>query len=315
MNKTLNQVIIDKTENTVFGNILDAATNAELKDYFLDRYVCFEDEDRFIRHFQRNLRIYKSQYNSLLRNQNIEFDPMITRYLERQVINKVTNTETENSTGSKNSNRLVTNGGTVTLKTDNIETGTGNSTEQGSAGYTDNLHGTTQSSHSGNENHQDRTRTVLSAFPQANVSSNTGVSLDAENVPYNYATSMTDVKNKGNSSNGATDNGSHSDTNTGTSNRNNNVNSSSRNVLDGTQTQTNNSNSNRADTESNSKNVTNNGEENSNLKERFTGRENYDSATLLTHAREYIATSNAFMKFLIPNISKCFISDLRYGEE
>ena len=313
MNKTLSQIITDKTETAVFGNILDSATNEELKQYFLDRYACFEDEDKFIRVFHRNLRIYKKQYNDKLRVQNIEFDPMITRYLERQVINKVTNTGTENTTNAENATRLINNGGTVTLKTDNITTDTGNSQERGSSGYTDNLSGSTSNTHSGNENYQDRTRNILSVFPQANVGSNTGGNLD-DNVAYNYATQMTDNKNKGDKQDNATDNGQHQDINTGSSNRTNNIDSSSRNVLDGTQTQTNNSNSNRTDTKNATQNVSNSGEENSNLKERFTGRENYDSATLLTHAREYISSSNAFL-WLVQQLSICFISNMRYGEE
>lgn len=314
MNKTLDQIITEKTEEVVFGNILDSATNTELKDYFLDRHVCCEDVDRFIRLFHRNLRIYKKQYNDMLRNENIEFDPMVTRYLERQVINKLTSTGTENTTDAESATRLITNGGTVTLKTDNITTDNGNSQERGTAGYTDNLSGTTSNSHSDNENHQDRTRNILSIFPQANVGSNTSGNLD-NNVAYDYASQMTDNKNKGDKQGHATDNGTHSDVNTGTSNRSNNIDSTNRNVLDGRQTQTNNSNSNRADTKNTTQNVSSSGEENSNLKERFTGRENYDSATLLTHAREYIATSNAFMNFLVPSLTKCFITNFRYGED
>lgn len=291
--------------------ILDNATSDAIYDYFYYRHI--NDDEKFLKYFQRNMKMYKKQYNNMLRNENIEFDPMITRYLERQVIGKTTTTGTENTTGSKNANRLINNGGTITLKTDNVQTGSGNSTENGSAGYTDNLSGSSQNTHTGNENHQDRTRNILSIFPQANVGSNTGGTLD-DNVAYNYASQMTDNKNKGDRQDASTDNGTHSDTNTGTSNRTNNINSSNRNVLDGMQTQTNNSNSNRNDTEATTQNISNNGEENSNVKERLTGRENYDSGTLLTHARDYIATSNAF-KWLVNKLEICFIGDLRYGED
>jgi len=258
--------------------------------------------------------MYKKQYNDMLRVQNIEFDPMVTRYLERQVINKVTNTGTENTVKAGTANTLITNGGTVTIKTDNVNNGTGNSTEQGNTSFNNSGSSNSRAEHTGNENHQDRTRNILSVFPQANVGSNTGGSLD-DNVAYNYATQMTDNKNKGDKQDNATDTANVSNNESGSGNSINNITSSNRDVFDGLQTQTNNANSNKANTENGTQNVSTSGEENSNLKERLTGRENYDSAVLLEHARDYIASTNAFRKFLIPNLEKCFIGNLRYGEE
>ena len=314
MNKTLNQIIADKTENVVFGNILDSATNAELKDYFLDRFACVENEDKFIRLFQRNLRMYKNQYNDLLRIQNIEFDPMVTRYLERQVIGKTTSTGSENAINSKTGNILTTNGGSVTIKTDNTTNGTGTSTEQGNSGYTNNSSGNGQSTHTGSENHNERSRNIVSLFPQANVGANTSGNLN-DNVSYNYASNMTDNKSNGEKSDSTTDSTTSSGHDTGSANSTNNINSSNRDVFDGLQTQTNNSNSNKAITESGNNSLNKSGEENSDIRERLTGRENYDSAVLLEHARDYISSTNAFRKFLVPHLEKCFIGNLRYGEE
>lgn len=291
--------------------ILDNATSDAIYDYFYYRYI--NDNERFLKYFQRNMKMYKNQYNNLLRNENIQFDPMVTRYLERQIIGKTTNTDTSNVSLSRNGNTLTNNGGTITVKTDSVNTGTGSVNEQGNTGYTDNLNGNVQNTHTGNENHQDRTRNILSVFPQANVGSNTSGTLD-DNVAYNYATQMTDNKNKGDKQDTSTDNTVHSDTNTGTTNSSNNTNSSTRSVIDGTQLQTNNNNETKQQTESGTTNTTNSGEQNSNVKERLSGRENIDSAILLEHARDYIATTNAF-RWLISKLEKCFIGNLRYGED
>jgi hypothetical protein len=93
-----------------------------------------------------------------------------------------------------------------------------------------------------------------------------------------------------------------------------NTTASNRNVLDGTQVQTNNTTSNGTDNLTIDKTKANSGSENSDIKERYTGRENYDSATLLEHARDYIRDTNAFM-FLVSKLDKCFIGNLRYGED
>lgn len=312
MNKTFKQVITDKTEEVVFGNILDSATNAEIKDYFFYRYVCKEDEDYFIHLFQKNLKLYKNEYNQYLRIQHIEFDPMITRYLERQVLNQVDGSGTETLQGEKNGSRTDSNTGTITIKTDNIGTGTGTDELETSASGSHTNSGTNGSTSSGTNEATDRTRNINSMFPQANVASAT-VGMD-DTVSMAYASTMSDAKSNHEGSDSNTTEGEFSEngstTDSGTSSRE----TSTRDVFDGTSLQTNNLAGNRTSTETDERTTSKENTESSNMRERFTGRENYDSATLLSHARDYVRETDAFI-WLVSKLEKCFIGNLRYGEE
>ena len=289
--KTLNQLITETSDNAVFGNILDSATNAELKDYFYYRYIC--DNEKFIHFFQRNLKIYKKQYEDYLRVENIEFDPMITRYLERQVLNTVSDTGTKTETTATSNSETGTNTGTISVKTDNI--GTGNGTD----GLTSSNSGTTYlTSDKDNATSLSRTETgrkrdVNSLFPQANVASATlGMS---DNVSMAYASSMTDSQNNLSVSESGTDNTDYTENGRTTDQTTSSRNTTSRDVFDGTSLQTNNLGSSKSETGSVESTKTNNNTETGNMRERFTGRENYDSATLLTHARDYVRNTNAFL--------------------
>lgn len=312
LNKTLNELITEIGENNVYGTgIVDDATKSALTDYFYWRYIC--DNDKFVKFFQRDLKQYKNQYLDYLRTENIEFDPMVTRYLERQVLNKVNTTGNERITGSETGNKYTNNGGTITRKTDITGTGTASSNLTGNGSYTDATGRNYSESNAGSENHQDRTRDILSVFPQANVSSATSGRLD-DPVSYAYATQMNDKLNKGDSSNSGNKSGNETGSANGTSSSTQNQTANNRNVTDGREVTTNATNQNIQNNVSNTKTGTSSSEEDSNLKERFTGRENYDAGTLLSHARDYIVNTNAFMWY-VSKLEKCFIGNLRYGEE
>lgn len=313
MNKTLNQVITDKTEAVVFSTILDEATQAEVKDQFLDRYVCCEDEDRFIRLFQRNMRRYVKQYNEYLRIENIEFDPMITRYLEREVVNKVNTTESGTISGSTTGTKLTTNGGNTTIKTDNEVTGNGHSNTQESGTLNSTTSGAESGTSNENKNYSDRTRDLLSVFPQANVQPATSGSLD-DPVSYTYATQMNDKLSKGNSTDAITNSKNSNGSENSRSSNTGNTTTSNSEVLDGTQTVTIATNTNIQNNSTDNKTTSATGTEDGKLRERFTGRENYDTATLLGHARDYVAQTNA-LRWLVDKLEICFIGNLRYGEE
>ena len=311
INKMFNQIITEQGAENVFGSILDSATNDLLEDYFYYRYVC--DNDKFVHFFQRNLKQFKKQYNEYLRVENIKFDPMITRYLERQVLNTTTNNGSETITGSETGNKYITNGGSITRKTDNTATGNGRNNTNTSGSYSD-YSDTERSEHTaGTENTEDRSRDLLSVFPQANVSSATSGDLD-DPVSYAYATQMTDHLSKGekedNRNTSGEDETHASGSNSGTSATTTNT----TNVLDGREVTTQATNQNTQNNITNRKNSQSSNEENENLRERFTGRENYDAGTLLSHARDYIANTNAFM-WLVSKVEKCFIGNLRYGED
>lgn len=311
MNKTLNQMITEKGESTVFGNIVDNATQALLKDYFYYRYVC--DDEKFILFFQRNLKQYLKQYNHYLRVENTDFDPMITRYLERQVLNKTTNNGSETITGSETGNKYITNGGSITRKTDNTATGNGRTNNNTTGSYSDYSDVENTEHTAGEENTEQRNRDILSVFPQANVSAATSGHLD-DPVSYAYATQMTDHLAKGSKEDNRNTNGEVETHASGSTTGNSNTTQNTTNVLDGREVTTQATNQNTQNNLTNRKNAQNQNEENSNLRERFTGRENYDAGTLLEHAKNYISNTNAFM-FLVGKVEKCFIGNLRYGEE
>lgn len=311
MNKTFKTIIDETAPSYVFNNIVDDATQQELIDYFYFRYVC--DDDKFVHFFQRNLNQYVKQYNNYLRVENITFDPMVTRYLERQIINTESKDGFTSKTLSGNDTKNTTNGGTITTVVDNDGTlsGTDNNTTSNSYSNTSTVDedGTNGNTRTGNN----RSRDLLSVFPQANVSSATSGSLD-DPVSYAYATQMTDHKGNETVTDAGTNTRDVSTSESGEGSGTNNTTISQTTTNDTTSTTTRNDTveqvNNLSRTESSSVNGTSRGD----MKERLTGRENYDAATLLSHARDYIRETNAFM-FLVSKLEKCFIGNMRYGEE
>lgn len=311
MNKTFKTIIDEQSESAVFNNIVDEATQQELIDYFYFRYVC--DDEKFTHFFQRNLNQYVKQYNDYLRVQNITFDPMVTRYLERQILTTNTVSGSRTTSGTENGTKGITNGGTITTVVDNDGTlsGTDNNTTSNSYSNSstvdeDGTNGNTRTS-------SNRVRDLLSVFPQANVSAATSGSLD-DPVTYAYATQMTDHKDSSTITDAGTNTRDVSTSESGQGSGTNNTTINQTTTNDTTSTTT------RNDTVDQTNNLTKSGsettanEENSDVKERLTGRENYDTATLLSHARDYIRETNAFM-FLVSKLEKCFIGNMRYGEE
>lgn len=311
--KTLAQTLQTKTKEQVFGsNILDSATVDNLADYFYFRYEC-DSEDKFIFFLQRNMKFYKKQYTDMLRVQNTEFDPMITRYLERQVLNTVSNTNSGTIAGTEVGTKATVHGGNVTVNTTQTGRDNGTLTSQEDSQYSNSGSGTDSNTASGTDAKTNRARNINSVFPQANVSAATSGTLD-DPISYRYATSMTDTQNKENGSNSSQSNGTYTDAENGTGRTTGSTTNTNERSMTGQQTTTNNDTENVNTSNNTSKTTTTSGSEDSNLRERLTGRENYDAGTLLTHAREYIANTNAFM-WLVNQLEKCFIGNLRYGEE
>lgn len=310
--KTLQQTLTKKTKEQVFGNILDSATVDNIIEYFYFRHEC-DDEDKFIWYLQRNLKYYKNQYNGYLRVENTQFDPMVTRYLERQVLNTVSNTASGTIAGTEVGTKATVHGGNVTVNTTQTGRDNGSLSSQEDSQFSNTGSGTEGNTTTGSDNRTNRSRNINSVFPQANVSAATSGTLD-DPISYKYATSMTDTQNKENGSNTQTSNGSYTDNESGTGRTTGSTTTLNERNLTGQQTTTNNDTENVNTSNNVSKTTTNNGSEDSNLRERLTGRENYDAGTLLTHAREYIANTNAFL-WLVSQLEKCFIGNMRYGEE
>lgn len=294
MTKQFNKLITDVGSSQVFNNIIDEATQQELIDYFYYRYLC-DDDDKFIRYFQRNLKIYKNQYVQYLRIQNTTFDPMVSRYLERKYQDTYkrddSSTEARQSTNNNEytSNNSTTNTGTIdddrTIKNDETVDNTQNITSNNT------------------KTSNNKQTSIFSDMPQANVSGYTGQDID--NVDMTYATTMTVAKNNLSEQNEGTEGT--------TGNR----------TLDGTTTDKNTQTQDLAGTSNTTftGNNTINGETTLNNtteydlthKEIYTGRDDTPQE-LLDNAREYIVRTNAFT-WLVSQLDKCFMCNLRYGEE
>lgn len=294
MTKQFNKLIDDVGSSQVFNGIIDEATQQELIDYFYYRYLC-DDDDKFIRYFQRNLRIHKNQYVQYLRIQNTTFDPMVSRYLERKYQDTYKrddiSTEAKQSTNNNEytSNNSTTNTGTIdddrTIKNNETVSNTENTTSNNS------------------KTSNNKQSSIFSDMPQANVSSYTGQNID--NIDMTYASNMTVGKND------LTESGENTQAITGNK------------TLDGTTTDKNKQTQNLAGTSNttftgnNSINgettVNNTTEYGLTHREIYTGRDNTPQ-DLLDSAREYIVNTNAF-KWLVSQLDKCFMCNLRYDEE
>ena len=311
MNKTFKKIIDEQSASTVFNNIVDPATQQELIDYFYFRYVC--DDEKFTHFFQRNLNQYVKQYNDYLRVQNVTFDPMVTRYLERQILTTNTLSGTKTTTGTGSGTKATVNGGTITTVIDNDGTLAGTDQNTTSSTYTNSQTVDEDGTNGNTRNTNNRSRDIMSVFPQANVSAATSGSLD-DPVSYAYATQMNDHKDSGSITDAGTNTRDVSTAESGTGSGTNNTTISQTTTNDTTSTTTRNDTVNLTSSETKSGSETTANEENSDVKERLTGRENYDAATLLSHARDYVRETNAFM-FLVNKLEKCFIGNMRYGEE
>lgn len=311
-NLTLTQLIDKVGEENIFGtDIVDSATQQELVDYFYYRYIC--DNEKFIHFFKRNMRQYNKQYVNMLRIENTQFDPMTTRYLERQVLNKVSNSGSQNIQDTINESINGVKGGNSRRKIDTVGTTNGSASTNESNSYNNTTNGSHNDSSSDGRNSTDRQRDILSVFPQANVGSNTSGSLD-DAISYRYATQMNDKQNKHSENGNTNSSGSNSSRENGTGTSNGSSQSNSRSVVDGTELTTNDLTEQATKEGSNNKAINTRGTEEGDLRERLTGRENYDAGTLLEHARDYIRNTNAFMWY-VSKLEKCFIGNLRYGED
>ena len=294
MTKQFKTLLQEHGEQAVFGDILDQATNEILTDYFYKRYINEDDDDDFIRMFKYNLTLCKRQYEQYLRIENTDFDPMVSRYLERRF--KDTYERTDN--GSSTDTTKNTNAYTNTSSGTNTGTLTDARVIAEDVTRTDNLTETNQGSNSSN----DKATNVLSDMPQANIGSYTGQ--DVDNINLTYASQMNVGKNTHSGSD------SNTQTNTGT------VVTDSDTTDTNTQTQnlanSNTSNFNGSGTVEKTKEDTNTTNYDLDHKEVYTGREGAPQE-MLDRARTYIMATNA-KKWLIKQLDKCFMY-LSYGEE
>ena len=260
---------------------LDTVVRPLITSHF--KYRKLVDNERFQDYFVRTCKEILSQYNSYLRIESTEWDPMVTLYMERQILDASSQSSSGNKNTSGSSSGNFTNNtdsSNSTSYTSRDQSNTSNETEEDTTGHTHN---------------DDRTSTMglqgstpdSSMYPE-----NSGMPL---RLNWKFTSEQTENSNINNLVSDTT--GSRNTTNTG------NTESEGSGSSNGNQNSTsygNNSGTTRSNETDSS--ITNS---NADRKERSSGRS--ESPTdLLDRARNYVLKTNAFL-WLCDKLDVCFM--------
>ena len=283
--QTFQQVIDEKTQPVVFGSTtVDEATQEAIIQWFKNRKVA--DNDNFLLYFQRLLSAHETQYNSLLRVQTIQFDPLVTDYMERLISREGQNSQTTNRQGntvSSDSDKTTVSGSDRT--TSETDTNTSN---------TDKVTGTSNNTQNSEGSGTTNDKSMNAQLPQS--STGAGAGLPAA-MNWNYATEQNESQNKTTNTGKQTNTGNT--TSTGNSNSDGHSTTTTTGSNDSTTTGTRNGNSTTSETGGS------NGTNSETVKERSTGRSG-DTPELLTKAVSYISRTNAFF-WLVDKLEAAFM--------
>lgn len=265
--KTFREVLDEQTQAVVFGDTqIDEATQTALVNWFQFRKV--SDNDKFVAYFQRLLKANEEQYLNYMRIQTVQFDPLVTQYMERLLNRDGVNSEKDKDTTVNTGNDTVNTSGTA--KTNNSD----NSVTDSSG--TDR---TTQNGETGD-------KSMNAQLPQS--STGAGAGLPA-NMNWNYATQQDE--RKGTSKNNSNSESTGKTTNTGTS----------------TGTASNEQTTKSDRTNQTVKNGERSGSNSEVVKERMTGRSGEPTSELLKKAVSYITTTNGFF-WLVDKLEAAFMA-------
>lgn len=285
--KTFNEYLADVPDlfnGTPFED--DEALIDDLTDWFYYRKVV--DNERFERYFRRAIKRYSVQFYNYLRIESTDFDPLVSNYLERQIKRSV------NRASSETANASRIGGGGHTTRTTSNDTGvvdtntTGSATNRGTSDTTS--EDSTDTTSTGTSN----TKSKHGETPQAAVGSGGSMALDwtylsSQDENETHDSNTTQGESEGETHTVSTDNSTTAGT------------SRTQSTANGTATTTTTDNSN----ETNESTREMNGNENGEDRERMTGR-NQSPQEMLTAAREYIESTNAF-NWLIKKLDDCFM--------
>lgn len=269
----------------------DDVTQDAILEWFFYRKVT--DNNRFLKYFRRALNVYENQYYNLLRIETTDIDPLVSNYLERQILRRGTGTTTDsnNLTVSGTTSGRSTTTGTGTGGSTTTTRGTGTNTGTTDTTTTDS--GTTSGTTSNNMKHKH------GETPQAASSTGGGMALDwsylsnqdeEENTGTNSGTSSGTSRTQGTTGDTSTTEGTATTTSTDTSNAETVTTGNNGRTETGTNTRTDNS----AD----------------DTRERLTGRQEAPQ-DLLSRARDYITRTNAFL-WLSERLEDCFLQIFEY---
>ena len=265
--KTFQEVLQEQTQAVVFGDTqIDEATQTAIVNWFQFRKV--SDNDKFVAYFQRLLKANEEQYLNYMRIQTIQFDPLVTQYMERLLNRDGVNSEKDKDTTVNTGNDTINTSGTA--KTNNSDNSVTDSRGSDS---------TTQNGETGD-------KSMNAQLPQS--STGAGAGLPA-NMNWNYATQQDE--RKGTSKNNSKSESTGKTTNTGTS----------------TGTASNEQTTKSDRTNQTVKNGERSGSNSEVVKERMTGRSGEPTSELLKKAVSYITTTNGFF-WLVDKLEAAFMA-------
>lgn len=275
--KTFQQVIDEQGKEAVFaGTTVDSATQDAIIAWFKNRKV--SDNENFLLYFRRLLSLHETQYTSLLRVQTIQFDPLVTQYMERLIDREGQNSSTNTRNGTTN----TSDSGTSTASGTNTVNTTSTSTSHGTSDTT----GKNSGKQDGTSNGTTNDKSMNAQLPQSSTGAGAGI---PENMNWNYATEQNESKGKNTNTSSQTNSGTSETNSTSDSRASGDSETNGRD----NRTVTDSRNGNTTTTENGGTNGTNSEV----VKERSTGRMG-DAPELLKKAVYYISTTNAFVWFV-----------------
>ena len=300
----------DFLNEDLFLDLIDVESQAQVVDHFYDRYVT--NDDKFVHYFNSNIKRIADQYYDMERIESIQFDPMVTRYLEQEDTKRRQRTNTINDSITDRGMGSTTIEDTATVKTDNETTDSLSSRFQGEQSGSFSTRTETDIDEQTANSDEVRTRDLISNTPHSNVSSSTSMDLMSP-ITWNYASGLTDHGEDGTHTSHKTGDDVVAETGSNSDEQDNTTTQSGTTVLDGTQltTRTAGTTANTTNTRTGLKEGEDN--ENETLRKIYTGREGI-AADLLDKARKYLRQSRA-IEWLFDELEICFMQDLLYGEE
>lgn len=265
--KTFQEVLQEQTQAVVFGDtLIDEATQTAIVNWFQFRKV--SDNDKFVAYFQRLLKANEEQYINYMRIQTVQFDPLVTQYMERLLNRDGSSSEKDKDTTVNTGNDTVNTSGTA--KTNNSDNSVTDSRGVDS---------TTQNGETGD-------KSMNAQLPQSSTGAGAGL---PKNLNWKYATQQDE--RKGTSKNNSKSESTGKTTNKGTSN--------------GTASNEQTTKSDR--TNQTVKNGERSGSNSEVVKERMTGRSGEPTSELLKKAVSYITTTNGFF-WLVDKLETAFMA-------
>lgn len=273
-----------------FKKLFSIADEATIEDL----YLIFGNRDPiedFPHYISKTERLYNRQYVKLLRDESVEYDAMVTDYMERLTTGTTSGTTSDTETGTSEMKRDGSDSTTLTHNTTNTHTGENSGTTTATGKTTTDEHGTDDT---------DTTRDTQ-GLSKSNPFSNTYNSQTGSFPSLNWDASDTqnETKETG-SSNETTANNSETDTSSST---NDSGTESSTDKQTGTDSTSGTSSTTDKGTTSTSKTGSTNTTDRHT--DRYSGRHGYSAPELLAKSRDYILGTDAF-RWLVAKFDRCF---------